>query len=152
MWGQEPFTRVFDLGMSDYGRVWVTVKWNGTRLSLIGVEGPRKDGNAKGSYGQIVASLREDIRNGWTREAIDRLAEIWERWHLNDMRAGCEHQRAAGWSARDMVGVTCEVCGYKFGTAWLTEEVPVAILEELHDMPAATREHPWGDATREGKG
>lgn len=26
-----------------------------------------------------------------------RMVEIWKRWHLNDVRAECEHQRAAGW-------------------------------------------------------
>ena len=25
------------------------------------------------------------------------MAAVWQRWHLNDMQAGCEHQRAAGW-------------------------------------------------------
>lgn len=24
---------------------------------------------------------------------LQRMCKIWERWHLNDMRAGCEHQR-----------------------------------------------------------
>lgn len=26
-----------------------------------------------------------------------RMVAVWNRWHLNDMRAACEHQRAAGW-------------------------------------------------------
>ena len=29
-----------------------------------------------------------------------RMVEIWKRWHLNDMRAGCEHQRAEKWEER----------------------------------------------------
>lgn len=29
---------------------------------------------------------------------IRRLAGYWRRWHLNGMRAGCEHQRAEGWA------------------------------------------------------
>ena len=29
-----------------------------------------------------------------------RMVEIWRRWHMNDMRAGCEHQRAEGWDKR----------------------------------------------------
>jgi len=31
---------------------------------------------------------------------VERIVEIWQRWHLNDMRAGCEHQRAEKWSER----------------------------------------------------
>jgi hypothetical protein len=30
-------------------------------------------------------------------EAQAKLLEIWDRWHLNDMHAGCIHQRAAKW-------------------------------------------------------
>jgi hypothetical protein len=26
-----------------------------------------------------------------------RMVEIWKRWHLNDLQAGCEHQRALKW-------------------------------------------------------
>ena len=37
---------------------------------------------------------------GWNAERRDRLVSIMERWHLNDMRAGCEHQRAEGWDKR----------------------------------------------------
>lgn len=29
-----------------------------------------------------------------------RMVEIWKRWHLNDMRAGCQHQRASHWEDR----------------------------------------------------
>ena len=31
---------------------------------------------------------------------IVRLVKIWRRWHLNDMQAGCEHQRADAWNKR----------------------------------------------------
>lgn len=32
--------------------------------------------------------------DGWDRDRVLRLAEVWTRWHLNDMRPGCEHQRS----------------------------------------------------------
>lgn len=28
---------------------------------------------------------------------VQRMAEIWRLYHLNDMKAGCIHQRLAGW-------------------------------------------------------
>lgn len=75
--------------------VFVYVKYEGdankARLSITGVEGPRSHGEAYGSSGACVHS-----GHNWTFDAsIDgkRLVEIAERWHLNDMRAGCLHQR-----------------------------------------------------------
>lgn len=43
-----------------------------------------------------VAS-RGSVRAPWTVGRVSRLVAIWKLWHLNHMRAGCEHQRAAGW-------------------------------------------------------
>lgn len=60
----------------------VTITWDGKRLSITGVEGPKANGDASGSCGQLDVSRHNP-----------RLAELWARWHLNDMRAGCEHQR-----------------------------------------------------------
>ena len=49
--------------------------------------------------------LRETVRQYLTKpliseEKLARILEIWKRWHLNGMRAGCEHQRAEGWDER----------------------------------------------------
>lgn len=79
----------------------------GATLSITGVEGPYPSGNCAGSAGQIVTGMDAayldalDIAPGWTRPDIERLLEIWNRWHLNDMNAACEHQRAAGWTRPD---------------------------------------------------
>jgi len=72
------------------------------RLSITGVVGPRADGNSDGGCGQIdlVKELTHSISfcRGWYRELVLKFAEVWKRWHLNDMRALCEHQRQLGWS------------------------------------------------------
>lgn len=169
---------------------------------------------------------------------LQRMKEIWERWHLNDMRAGCSHQRALPeFQYRDMemlevevefhafraleqaaakddlcpaaktlanlqafgvvpfhkvlmdfdrfnrlkayldqwtpewavdqtkyaknqnliarpikkalnwlrptehpmgfLGKACPVCGYKFGTAWIKEEIPADVVAEIHSWSAA---------------
>ena len=44
----------------------------------------------------------EEIRQGepvegWTKEMVQRLCDIWDEWHLNDMRPYCQHQKALGW-------------------------------------------------------
>jgi hypothetical protein len=36
---------------------------------------------------------------GWTPALRDRLIDVWRTWHLNGMKAGCIHQRAAGWQS-----------------------------------------------------
>jgi len=98
------FTKVLKVGLRVHPRsvdgvyygIFVKVVWDGARLSLTGVEGPTKNGDAHGSCGQIRidATKYDKLPTGWTPELLGELAEIWERWHLNDMRAGCEHQRA----------------------------------------------------------
>lgn len=100
----------------------------------------------------------------------EQLAEAWKRWHLNDMRAGCEHQRAEKWEERPidpskplnsygkhfdgqqsdswnmlscvpynkhpegLLGKPCPVCGYKYGTAWLKEELPQDVIAYLESL------------------
>ena len=49
---------------------------------------------------------------------LDKLCNIWERWHLNDMRAGCEHQVGEAWDASRQV--TLYKC--KMGSALLKEQ------------------------------
>jgi len=69
-------------------------------LSLTGVVGPRANGNCRGSCGQVVDTLTETgfaPSDGWTPEMVAHLAEVWDRWHSNNMRPECMHQRAAGW-------------------------------------------------------
>ncbi|GBU06539.1 hypothetical protein EDD74_11939 [Faecalimonas umbilicata] len=67
-------------------------------LSICGVVGPKRNGDCTGSAGQCV----DEIRNGkptedWTNEMLQKFCDIWERWHLNDMRPYCKHQRELGW-------------------------------------------------------
>jgi hypothetical protein len=66
------------------------------KLSITGVEGPMSNGNAAGSCGQIDMHRPEivELAPGWTRDKLAVFWDTWKAWHLNDMRAGCEHQRA----------------------------------------------------------
>lgn len=95
--------KVVSPGIGRNGTVYFHVKYDGRRLSITGVEGPKPDGNARGSSGQICDSLAPNIDryfDGWNGEALDKFLEVWRHWHLNDLRAGCEHQRAEGWDKR----------------------------------------------------
>lgn len=63
---------------------------------------------------------------------LRRLLEIWKRYHLNNMHAGCEHQRAfESKPYTENEGAICHICNYVYGTAWNYEALPEAIIEEL---------------------
>src|SRR5215472_8685565 len=104
----EAFKRVVKIATCKIGPwqvpVFVTIDFDGERLTLTGVEGPRANGDAWGSCGQLGLHDRAaHWRENYTAEdGIDlvRLLAVWERWHLNDMHAGCEHQRTEGWEKR----------------------------------------------------
>jgi hypothetical protein len=207
--------------------VYATIKWDGKRLSITGVEGPKANGHAWGSCGQVTMNSADHVQR---IPEYDQLAEVWERWHLNDMNAACEHQRAEGWGKEDLELVTyhltkdaqaehralntearnallrgeafqytpeqlavlalpfettnapdadsagsgryevqkretklagwvrpeehprgvlakpCPVCGYKYGTSWLYEEVPADVLRFLATLEPSVLSLPgrWG--------
>jgi len=111
-----PFKRVCNPGFVNVGtgisaRLYVTIQFDKAgRLSLTGVEGPKSNGDCSGSCGQLDMHPWEFTRycDGWTPEMVHKLREVWTRWHLNDMRAGCEHQRN-NWNPSEVL----EVVSYK---------------------------------------
>ena len=140
--------------------VFVTVKFDGSRLSITGVSGPMASGDCKGSAGQCVNAVRsvDDFAAGWDASSAARLATIWDRWHLNDTVPGTPRQmewiRANTFPGYPMEyyvwaveGLTAAGLnpdqGYKYGSAWLTEQVPDTILAELQAMPDSLIPNPW---------
>lgn len=129
----------------------VNIRYKDKRLSITG--------NAVGiGYGQIFDSI-QPVRYapGINLLIVRRLQQIWEDWHLNDMRSGCEHQREQRWDTwlidpskpatqsnmlmwkseaeGGLLGRACDQCGFKFGSAWLFEEVPQDVLDFLESLP-----------------
>lgn len=151
-------------------RVFVHIKFKDGKLSITGVEGPMSNEDCLGSCGQIDMTLREDnhadwtFQPGWNLTKMARLLEIWDRWHLNDMQAGtpaqmefvrkwlkenfpngytggeslydqqCDALRAAG---------LYEDGGYKYGTAWLREDVPDEVIQWLAALPVSRVTPAW---------
>lgn len=115
-------------------RITVHIKFNAEnqRLSISGsvYEPNRYDRWEMVGGGQCYDQLIADFPRH--KQAM-RLVQIWKRWHLNDMNAGCEHQQKMGWTS-NKVGEPCPTCGYKYGTAWLFEQVPAEIIDELEAM------------------
>lgn len=101
------------IGAGTYS-VYCEIKIKDGKLSISGVEGPFPNGNCAGSCGQIDMGYKhrndadDDKRYqekkrlayfslGWEEALWFDFLDIWKRWHLNDMRAGCEHQEGPEW-------------------------------------------------------
>ena len=200
------------------GSTFCEISYIDGKLSISGVEGPLKSGNCLGSCGQIQDDIViKDFAPGWNQQMLDEFINVWNKWHLNDMRAGCEHQRAEKWGEEEITVVEyslntdiwqeqnkvkeksieiltknkkaeisdwehkilnmppsiklpdyeqppkdytersrktklsrwfcekehpkgvlkkpCPVCGYKYGSKWLYEEVPKEVLDFLLSLP-----------------
>ena len=120
-------------------------------LHINGVVGPRKNGNAAGSAGQIDGDLKKRIGEikfvkGWNDDKLRGFLNIWENWHLNFMHAGDEHQRALGWEKDGYdrhPSEACPVDGYKFGSEWKRVELPSCVIEVLETFPETDKKPAW---------
>jgi hypothetical protein len=151
--------------------VFCKIDFDGCRLSIIGVEGPKLNGDAVGSCGQIVMHLlgHEKIITpapGWTHAMIAQFLTVWDRWHLNDMRAGSPAQHA--WlesnpidpkdcaypeSHYDVASARLAAAGlnpdpnfnggYRYGSGWLSEEVPAEVIDWLRGLPDTDAQPAW---------
>jgi hypothetical protein len=106
------------------------------------VMGATRVGRSEGSAGQIVDELSKvtSFAPGWDAERRDRAVELWNRWHLNDVKAGCAHQTVvwedSDYGRRPSLDLTepCPESGYRYGSAWLTEPISAEVEAELRDV------------------
>lgn len=172
----EPFYKVLYVGTADDGPVFVTVDWCSsdlnkryTRLTFTGVIGPKANGDARGSCGQIELGYDEApwLANGDLKRAeLTRLIEVWRKWHLHDMQAGSPRQMAYLEAhpvkavypephydrAREVLAAAgldpdtehlVDDEPYRYGHGWLRVEVPEDVLEWLAGLPETSRKYPW---------
>lgn len=115
--------------------------------------------------GQImeeVARVAEfgEIADGLDHAALVALVGLWDRWHLNGMRAGCAHQTVvwenSSYGRRPSLDLTPECPAvvlsdmpvtaedyrpaYRYGSGWLVEVIPAAVLAEIHALGARIAE------------
>jgi hypothetical protein len=166
--------RVVSPGRTEEGNIFIRIEYKDKKLSISGVVGPRSNGDCSGSCGQIQDELVmiKEIDSEWDQIDINKLYDVWERWHLNDMNAGCKHQKE--WVNerinpkdlpnshvnRDQRGILsiwvtpeehkdglltkkCPECGYGYGTNWLFEEVPNDVIDFLDRLPETTKSYAW---------
>lgn len=115
-------------GISGSG-IYARIEYKAGKLSISGVIGPMGNGDCRGGCGQIEMEFQHrdpaandyrykaedllgpaciDFAEGWTEDMFLDFAQAWHDWHLNDMRAGCEHQRAEKWGKKRI-----EVCTWR---------------------------------------
>ena len=100
--------------------IFCSVKIKNDTLHISGVIGPKYNGDAIGSCGQIDMDFQHRNQKGtdlitpdqiafnsdWNSETWFDFLDLWKNWHLNDMKPSCEHQEALGWSDQASEEVT----------------------------------------------
>ena len=124
----------------------------GGRLSLYGCW--------NGTSGQNHRELLDESlipADGFEYSDLLKIKKIWERWHLNDMKAGTprqeefirnwclthEYDYANALLALSEAGLLVDN-GYRYGNSWLKEEVPEDIIRYLFSLPAVSG-NTWND-------
>ena len=75
----------------------------------------------------------------------DKRYEPQKKYNWNN---GATEESTLGWLNPEehpdgILSKPCPVCGYKYGTSWLKEDVPEDVLQFLYNLPDTTREPAW---------
>lgn len=108
--------------------------------------------NGNGSDYTACGQMVDDIAQMFPHDAkVQRMAAIWRRWHLNDMKAGSAVQeeylrthpippaayayQSSHYAVASQVladaGLNPDPDGYVYGTAWKCEALPADVLAEI---------------------
>lgn len=93
--------------------------------------------------GQIQDTIRQTLANFRRlyipKEKILQILDIWDKWHLNDMQAGCTHmerpKKGLEWDTKEWERLSSQCPkGYEYGTAWLVRELPQDIVDTVNKL------------------
>jgi hypothetical protein len=133
------FTKIINPGKVQYSNgkfpTFCKIEYKDGKLSITGVEAPDIHGNCKGSCGQINPIKLDVFSDGWDEEVLTVFSIIWDKYHLNELHAECEHQAILGWTYDTHVGKNCPICGYIIGSEWKSIIVPEWAVEYLYNLP-----------------
>jgi len=104
-------------------------------LSMCGTGGQNREETADiNNYKQLFVSESD----------LNTITEVWQRWHLNDLKAGTERQQAFinKWTKDHKYEYTaiCEALkqaelyednGYKYGYSWLVDPLPENVITNI---------------------
>jgi hypothetical protein len=140
----------------NYTNVFMKITYDNDNLIICGVIDPIHGGNCSGSCGQINMEFKHSnpahndtcynhlirFNTGWDERIWYKFLEVWNLYHLNNLQAGCEHQRKLGWG-NESIGKPCPTCGYKYGTKCLRIDVPEDVLKFLSELPETRVTPAW---------
>jgi len=78
-------------------------------LHVSGNIGNQTGGQIDGELKRLIEADAIEYRPGWNADRLTQLLEVWERWHLNDSKAGCRHQNEGKASGKMLFIVTPKV-------------------------------------------
>lgn len=133
----------------NYYRVEVKIKLHENRRGYVWKDGALKEvrGNAFSAMAMVYrhnsfviggqclddSEVLDIVKNGKLSEEDKviylEVFRLWKNYHLNDMHAGCEHQKEG-----TPVGEICPICRYRYGSAWLYREIPEKDLEAIKHL------------------
>jgi hypothetical protein len=111
----ENFNKIVRIGELPDGNAFAKIEFKDGKLSISGAIGPKSNGDCTGSCGQWNMAFKEcderghlTVQNvtpapGWTTETVWKFLQVWDQWHLNDMRANCQHQTGADWNTSEKI-------------------------------------------------
>lgn len=165
---ERTLSKVVRLGhKQDSGNIYCKIEVGDGRLSICGVEGPYSNGNCRGACGQIGADLAKHVDEiepapGWTIDLLREFFAMWDRWHLNDMRAGSQVQEdwlrdnpipreeyAYPKSHYEVASAKLAAAGlnpdngYLYGHEWKREELPASVIAFLASLPDTDKTPAW---------
>lgn len=133
---------IIELGKVDYNN-------SGRKNCMVDVEVSLKDtdkGKVFTASGDIWNPKHTDIYTGGQildeigkffplNKQLRRIITIWKKYHLNNMHAGCEHQRdyekePYGKHAKEV----CHICNYEYGSGWQFESIPEETIAEIEEL------------------
>lgn len=96
----------------------IEIKLNNAKRNYLSITGENRD-----CGGQIYDRIFP------VNKIQKAFINFWKRWHLNDLRAGCIHQREKNKAYE--ISEICPVCGYRYGSKWIYEELPPQIEKAI---------------------
>lgn len=113
-----------------------------TEWQSLAISGAIWTVDGKSSVGQCQDTIAEMFPES---ARVQRIIELWNRWHLNDMKGGTRTQQrvldAKGsplpypqtHTVLEEAGCLVDR-GYRYGSAWLVEPLPAEVIKELKEL------------------
>lgn len=123
----------------------IDLKKRRTPLLTLSITGTVRDQRGAEWSGQCT----DVVRKVWgAYPEVVELCDLWDRWHLNDLRAGSRKQSDAlrgkkNRTKHDHYTWACNYLkrkglltdqGYRYGNAWLFEEIPATVVARIKTL------------------